>query len=294
MNREHAEEFTRTLGQILGASWRQIKLAHRMGVPKALGISTQQWVTESLGGYLKLSPGEQEEAVGELTAEGYSQRQIEAITGINDTRVHRIQSASNEADDAPAAVDYAVSEGAGASNEAPSEPEQARKHNYRAQGTGQIEWYTPPEWIEPARAVLGGIDLDPASSEVAQRTVKAKRFFTIDDDGLRQEWHGPRIWLNPPYSRDLIPEFVSKLVTEHDAGRVEAAIMLTHNYTDTAWFQKAGSRASAICFPRGRMKFLDPDGNRSGTPTQGQALFYFGNNVESFIKHFAPLGLVKK
>lgn len=40
------------------------------------------------------------------------------------------------------------------------------------------EWYTPPETLELVRGVLGEIDLDPASCEVAQQTVGAKRFFS--------------------------------------------------------------------------------------------------------------------
>ena len=67
--------------------------------------------------------------------------------------------------------------------------------------TGEIEWYTPPEYLERVRAVLGGIDLDPASSKVAQKTVKAKRHFTKVEDALKREWHG-RTFMNPPYCRD--------------------------------------------------------------------------------------------
>jgi phage N-6-adenine-methyltransferase len=160
-------------------------------------------------------------------------------------------------------------------------------------GTGENEWYTPAEYIEAARAVLGDIDLDPASSEVAQRTIKANRIFTIENDGLKQEWHG-RAWLNPPYSRDRIGDFVSKLLTEYDAGRVDAAIMLTNNCTDSSWFQKAGTRAAAICFPRTRIKFIDPDGNESTANPQGQAFFYYGDNVPEFEKRFAAFGLIKK
>jgi hypothetical protein len=44
--------------------------------------------------------------------------------------------------------------------------------------TGEIEWYTPPEYLDRVRAMLGDIDLDPASSEIAQETVKAKHYFT--------------------------------------------------------------------------------------------------------------------
>jgi hypothetical protein len=40
----------------------------------------------------------------------------------------------------------------------------------------EIERYTPPEYLDRVRAVLGDIDLDPASSEIAQETVKAKHY----------------------------------------------------------------------------------------------------------------------
>jgi hypothetical protein len=51
---------------------------------------------------------------------------------------------------------------------------------------GEIEWQTPGPYIELARAVLGGIDLDPASSAAAQERVKATTIFTQQDDGLTQ------------------------------------------------------------------------------------------------------------
>lgn len=158
------------------------------------------------------------------------------------------------------------------------------------EGTGENEWFTPAEYVELARAVLGAIDLDPASSDRAQQVIKAAHYFTKADDGLKHEWCG-RVWLNPPYAQPLIADFVSKMVAERVAGRVTAAIMLTHNYTDTAWFHEAAGACDAICFTRGRVKFYEPDGEIAA-PTQGQAFFYFGADVDAFFDQFKNIGFV--
>lgn len=157
-------------------------------------------------------------------------------------------------------------------------------------GTGENEWYTPPEYIEKAKAVLGEIDLDPASSEAAQAVVGAAAFFGKEADGLANEWHG-RIWLNPPYAQPLIADFMAKLVDEYWAGHIQEALALTHNYTDTSWFQDTAKAASAICLTRGRIRFVSPDGTLAA-PTQGQAFFYFGNNVSKFIEAFCDVGII--
>ena len=41
----------------------------------------------------------------------------------------------------------------------------------------------------------------------------------------------------------------------------------------------------------GRVKFIDYEGNTSGSPLQGQVILYFGNNIESFLNHFNNLGI---
>ncbi len=83
MKREDAEEFTQSLGQIVGGSWRQIALARRLGVPHALGLSVDEWVRTRLGGYIRLSIEDRREAVKELTDDGHSQRQVGEVLGID-------------------------------------------------------------------------------------------------------------------------------------------------------------------------------------------------------------------
>jgi phage N-6-adenine-methyltransferase len=155
--------------------------------------------------------------------------------------------------------------------------------------SGENEWYTPREYIDAARDVMGSIDLDPASCETAQANVKAKRFYTADDDGLSKNWAG-NIWLNPPYSKELIGQFSAKVVAE--SGRFGQAIVLVNNATDTAWFHDLASVASAVCFLRGRVKFLDRTGKPANTPVQGQTVLYVGPNVEHFRSRFSAFGLV--
>ena len=169
-------------------------------------------------------------------------------------------------------------------------PEQSDE-NHLANGTGENEWYTPQKYIEAAKDVMGGIDLDPASSELAQEHIRADAYFTQEDNALTKEWFG-RVWLNPPYSKELIGPFVHKLADEIGSGRVQEAILLTHNYTDTAWFHTAESAAARICFTRGRIAFESPSGEKAA-PTQGQAFFYYGDNIDAFESVFTEFGFIR-
>lgn len=156
--------------------------------------------------------------------------------------------------------------------------------------SGENEWYTPPTFIEAARAVMGGFDLDPASSEIANRTVKAELIFTQEIDGLKQDWPIGRIWMNPPYAQPLMGQFADKFAAEIRKG--SEGIVLVNNATETAWFQTIAAECSAICFPKTRIRFLDPDGNPSGSPLQGQAIIYCGLDREAFKEVFSGFGLV--
>lgn len=156
--------------------------------------------------------------------------------------------------------------------------------------SGDNEWYTPERYVEMARTVMGGIDVDPASNEIAQRTVKATTYYTAETDGLAHEWHG-RVWMNPPFGKALIGKFISKLALEYSAGRCREAVVLTNNATDTRWFSCLNESASEFCFTRGRVKFESPSGEIAATAL-GQVFTYLGPNPLRFEDVFADVGHV--
>ena len=152
------------------------------------------------------------------------------------------------------------------------------------------EWYSPGWIVEPAREVMGGIDLDPASCEEANGTIRADRYFTANDDGLAQPWTG-RVWLNPPYSdRDLI-RWVSKLVDAADSGAVPEAVMLLPAYTETRMGQAALARCDAVAFPASRVQFNRP-GLPATNPPAASMVLYFGPRPVRFAAAYSERGLV--
>jgi DNA N-6-adenine-methyltransferase (Dam) len=156
-----------------------------------------------------------------------------------------------------------------------------------AGSTGDFERYTPSKYIEAVREVLGQIDLDPASCPQAQKTVRAKKFFTKKTDGLNQQWHG-KTFLNPPYETKLCTAFIDKLIEEIKVGRVTEAIVLLTVVISTA-FRTAASECKAICFTVQSVPFVKPDGAKAPL-IQRRAFFYFGDDVRGFEKVFRRIG----
>jgi len=199
----------------------------------------------------------------------------EIVAGEIDAPKHAIVAAAQALPDQPTAeqVERAV--------------EAVKLKPHVANNSGDNEWYTPKEYIEAARQVLGDIDLDPASNPIANEVVRAATYYTAEDSGLDKDWQGT-LWMNPPYESGLIGQFVEKLCDSYASGTVTNAVVLVNNATETRWFQSLAEQASAICFPKGRVKFWHP--RKVAVPLQGQAILFLGPSTDEFARAFSEFG----
>lgn len=112
------------------------------------------------------------------------------------------------------------------------------------------EWETP-QWLFDKYDKLYNFDIDVcATSENA----KCKKFFTKEDDGLRQVWSGS-CWMNPPYDKEI-----GKWIAKAYSSSIEGAtvVCLVPARTDTAWLHDYAMKGK-IEFLRGRIKFSNCD-----------------------------------
>lgn len=133
------------------------------------------------------------------------------------------------------------------------------------------DWYTPPEIFQALGLMF---DLDPCSPGPGH-WVPARKVFTIEDNGLAQEWHG-LVFMNPPFGGRFghVP-WLEKFLS-HANG-----IAIVRSYTSSSWWHDHMHRAETICFPRGKTKFIRPDGCGGlcvgKTPGHGVALIGMGH-----------------
>jgi hypothetical protein len=131
------------------------------------------------------------------------------------------------------------------------------------------EWFTPPEIF----AALGlTFDLDPCQPEQGRAflSVPCRQFYTAREDGLALPWRG-LVWMNPPFGRrnGQVP-WLRKFFA-HGNG-----IALVAARTSAGWFHDEATKADMMLFPRGKTKFIRPDGTRGESPGTGVVLLGMG------------------
>jgi ParB-like chromosome segregation protein Spo0J len=173
-------------------------------------------------------------------------------------------------------------------------PEEAQRSRVAAIFSSKsVEWYTPAEYVDAAREVMGKIDLDPGSCEEANKTVKAAKIYTEETDGLAEgnKWKG-RVWMNPPYGK-LAGKFVARLLAEYAYGNgpvKEACVLLKSYSSDTGWWQPLWD--FTLSFPSKRINFTAGESETEGGSTHGSAIIYMGPNRDKFIDVFSRFGVI--
>ena len=129
------------------------------------------------------------------------------------------------------------------------------------------EWSTPQDFFDELDKEFD-FTLDPcATSENA----KCTKYFTVEDDGLKQDWSNDVVFMNPPYGRE-IKYWVQKAYEESLKGAT--VVCLIPARTDTAyWHDYIFGKADDIRFLRGRLKF---GGSKNPAPFPSAIIIYKG------------------
>ena len=112
------------------------------------------------------------------------------------------------------------------------------------------EWGTPPDFFEYFQQ-LYKLDHDACASD---QNALLPSYWTKEDDALKQDWSGKRVWMNPPFGYQ-IKHFVKKAHDEVMLGNCDIAVCLIPARTETRYFHEYCLRAREIWFVAGRLRF---------------------------------------
>lgn len=132
---------------------------------------------------------------------------------------------------------------------------------------GSAEQYTPPWVISIVRELLGGIDLDPCSCELANGVVNAETYYTAEMDGLSLPWYG-LVFVNPPGGKaKLTQKFWAKLSEHYVQEDVAAACFLSFSIDALQTTQRHGPTSLLDYYtwiPNRRFDYWTSQGGQNG------------------------------
>ena len=154
----------------------------------------------------------------------------------------------------------------------------------RAFSSKKDEWETP-QYIYDKLHQEFDFTLDPCASK---ENAKCKKFYTIEDDGLKQDWSGERVFMNPPYGRytgrKSVLEFWVKKAYEESL-KYTIVVCLIPARTDTLyWHDYIFPYAAQIRFIKRRVRFIG-DGKLDNAPFASAVVLFnrgFSESVEPF------------
>lgn len=113
------------------------------------------------------------------------------------------------------------------------------------------EWATPQSLFDDLNKEFN-FTLDPCANE---QNHKCALYYTMQDDGLCQNWGGQNVFVNPPYGRE-IKDWVRKSYEESRKPNTKV-VMLIPARTDTTYFHDYIYHKAEIRFLKGRLHFND-------------------------------------
>jgi len=116
------------------------------------------------------------------------------------------------------------------------------------------EWATPQDFFDKLNKEFN-FTLDPCAT---QDNAKCSKFYTQEDDGLKQSWDNEVVFCNPPYGREI-----GKWVGKASTAMGGVVVMLIPARTDTRYFHEYIYGKAEIRFLKGRLKF---GGSKNSAP----------------------------
>ena len=112
------------------------------------------------------------------------------------------------------------------------------------------DWETPQDFFDKLNWRFGPFSLAPCATK---ETAKCTNHYTVNDDGLSKSWKGHKVFVNPPYGRQ-IHKWIEKAYNESmdDGTKV---VMLVPARTDTKYWHNYIMKAKEVHFVKGRLKF---------------------------------------
>jgi site-specific DNA-methyltransferase (adenine-specific) len=112
-----------------------------------------------------------------------------------------------------------------------------------------VEWETP-DWLFGMLNDEFNFTVDAAASA---DNAKVERFWSSTVDGLKQDWRGETVWVNPPFSAKSLRAWTRKAY-EAAVLRGVTTVILAPSKTDQDWWHLYALN-SEIRFIPGRIKF---------------------------------------
>lgn len=122
------------------------------------------------------------------------------------------------------------------------------KNNGRYNGNGR-NWETPPEIFDPLNEEFA-FTLDPCATK---KTTKCFDYFNERDNGLKQDWGHERVFMNPPYGREIYA-WTKKARESAEAGALVVGLLPAS--CDLAWWHDDVVGHAEVRYIRGRVRFL--------------------------------------